>query len=504
VKAAAGFLVVVLALLSSPARPLLVAQDRSPVTAGAQVTILQLNDVYETGPTDGLGGLARVATLKQTVARGGATPLVVLAGDFLSSSVASSVFKGQQMIDAFNAMGLDIATLGNHEFDFGKDVLLERMAQSKFQYVITNVLDDATGRPVGGASPYLIRTFNGLKIGFLGLCLVDQEISRDRRRGLRFIDPIEAAGPAVAALQREGARAIVAITHLAYADDRELARRFPAIALVVGGHEHYPIVATVGATLISKAGSDAKFVSRIDFRQTDDVLERFLTRIAIDATLPDDPPTAAVVAKYEARLSTELETVVGETDVALNAESARIRTSESELGNMITDAMRAETGAQIALMNSGSIRGDRVFPAGPLSRRTLLAIQPFGNVVCVVEVPGRVLLAALNHGVSKLPASAGQFPQVSGLEFRVDVNAPAGDRVRDVEAAGQPLDLARTYTVAIPDYILNGGDGYGMFEGLRTITPPEAGTLMVTALEKYVGARRRVAPETEGRITIDR
>jgi 2',3'-cyclic-nucleotide 2'-phosphodiesterase (5'-nucleotidase family) len=478
------------------------AQDATAFQSGAQLTILQLNDVYETMPTGALGGLARVATLKQNVAKSGATPIAILAGDFLSSSVASSVFKGEQMIDAFNAMGLDLATLGNHEFDFGKDVLLQRMAASRFQYVVANVLDESTGRPVGGAAPYLIRTFNGLKVGFFGLCLTHQEISGDHRRGFQFLDPIEAAGSSVAALRRDGAQAIVAITHLAYADDRELARRFPEINLIVGGHEHFPITSTAGATLISKSGSDAKVVARIDLRYTNGVLERLLSPIPIDASLPDDPGTAAVVAKWEGRLSDALNEVVGRTEVALNAESRRLRTSESEVGNLITDAMRADTRAQVAIINSGSIRGDRVFPAGPITRRTLLALQPFGNVVCVVEASGRVLLTALNHGVSKLPASAGQFPDVSGLTMRVELTAPEGDRVRDVEVGGQRLDLAKRYTIALPDYLLSGGDGYTMFQDGRTITGPEAGTLIVSATETYVAAQKTVAPKIEGRITI--
>ena len=105
-------------------------------------------------PIDGLGGLARVATLKQNLAKAGRTPFLVLAGDFLSPSVASSVFKGEQMIAALNAAGLDLATLGNHEFDFGDDVLIQRMREAKFQWVVSNVVDTATGQPIGGAAPY--------------------------------------------------------------------------------------------------------------------------------------------------------------------------------------------------------------------------------------------------------------------------------------------------------------------------------------------------------------
>src|SRR4030095_963236 len=174
----------------APASPRL--QEPTPFLTGSQLTILQLNDVYELTPVDQLGGLARVATLKQRIAGAGATPYVLLAGDFLSSSVASSIFKGKQMIDGFNAMGLDLATLGNHEFDFGKELRLQGMAESTFQYTVANVLDETTGRPVGGAAPYLVRTFNGLKVGFFGLCLIDDEISSARRRGLRFVGSFEA------------------------------------------------------------------------------------------------------------------------------------------------------------------------------------------------------------------------------------------------------------------------------------------------------------------------
>ena len=126
--------------------------------ARAPLTFLQINDVYSTVPIDGAGGLARVATLKKQLIADGRTPVLVLAGDFLSPSVSSSVFKGAQMIAALNAAGLDLATLGNHEFDFGDDVLIERMHEAKWQWVVSNVVDTRTGRPIGGAAPYLVKT----------------------------------------------------------------------------------------------------------------------------------------------------------------------------------------------------------------------------------------------------------------------------------------------------------------------------------------------------------
>ena len=161
----------------------------------------------------------------------------------------------------------------------------------------------------------------------------------------------------------------------------------------------------------------------------------------------------------------------------------------------------ADAGADAAIVNSGGIRGDRIYPAGPLTRRTLVALHPFGNVVCTLRVTGRTLLAALNHGVSKLPASNGAFPQVSGLTFTIDQRAAADRRAADVRVGGAPLDLAKRYTLAIPDYILKGGDGYTMFADAEVIVAPEAGDLIASAIEKYVAAKREIAPQVEGRIT---
>src|SRR5262249_14428402 len=163
----------------------------------------------------------------------------------------------------------------------------------------------------------------------------------------------------------------------------------------------------------------------------------------ITNALPDEPGTAAVVNDYEARLGPALDVVVGATRVPLDANTVRLRAGETNIGDAIADAIRGD--ADVSLMNAGSVRGDRVYAAGPLTKRLLLEMLPFGNVVCKVSVPGRVIMAALNHGVSKLPASAGQFPQLSGLTMMVDPRRPAGDRVTDVRVAGQPLDPNKTY-----------------------------------------------------------
>jgi 2',3'-cyclic-nucleotide 2'-phosphodiesterase (5'-nucleotidase family) len=318
---------------------------------------------------------------------------------------------------------------------------------------------------------------------------------------VRLVDPLVAAGRYLPALRREGANVIVAITHLAFSDDRALARRFPQIDLIIGGHEHYPITATENRTLISKAGSDAKFVARIDVnRQASGVVERFFELVPITSALADEPRTAAVVKSYEDRLGSELNTVVATSRVPLDADTVRLRAAETNLGDLFADAMRDATNADIAIVNAGSIRGDRVYPPGPLSRRTVIEMHPFGSVICKVAVPGRIVLQALNSGVSKLPATAGQFPQVSGLTLRVAPDAAVGRRVSDVRVGGQPLDPDKIYSAAITDYMLMGGDDYTMFANQPVLIGPEGGDLIVTALEKYLTARGEIAPAADGRI----
>jgi 5'-nucleotidase/UDP-sugar diphosphatase len=457
--------------------------EPSAARARAAVTLLQINDVYAIAPIEGRGGLARVATLKQRVAAVGRTPLLIMAGDFLSPSVASSVFKGEQMVASLNAAGLDIATLGNHEFDFGLDILRQRIKESRFTWVNSNVVE-RNGQPMAGTVPYLVREFSGVRVGFIGLCLTTEEIKRDNIGTLQLLDPYESAAKYLAVLRQEKVDAIVAITHLTLAEDQVLVERFPEIDVVIGGHEHVPITLTQNRTLISKAGAEAEYVARIDLARRGTAIDRHFELVPIDGRWPDEPKTASVVASYEKRLGTEMDVVVAASLVDLDAGNLSLRARETGLGNLFADAIRASAAADVGLVNAGSIRGDRVYPAGALTRRTLLAMHPFGNVVVKIEVPGRVLLEALRHGVSRLPGAAGFFPQVSGLTMEVHLGAP--DRVRNVRVGDTPLDPDRPYTVALPDYLLTGGDGYSMFGGARVLVRAEAGELIASAIEKYV------------------
>jgi 5'-nucleotidase len=476
--------------------------DRPPV----RLTFLQFNDHYILEPVDRereKGGMARIATLVARTRAESPHALLVLAGDTISPSVMSAVLRGEQMIAAWNQLGLDVATFGNHEFDFGPRTLLSRMRESRFAWVSANVLDRATGRPFGDARATHVVERDGVAVGFFGLTVADTPHTSSPGPGIEFRDPIAAARVAVAELRTERRPVVVAVTHQDMPADEQMAREVPGIHLVIGGHEHDPLENVVGDTLITKAGADGVFVVRIDLQATRDgkVLARQHRFIAVTPELPEEPAMAALVARYEARLGQALDVRIGETRVPLDARNAALRTGETNVGNLVTDVMRTRLRADVAVVNGGGIRGNQVLPAGSLTRKDVNALLPFLNVLVMLEVPGKVLVDVLERSVAVYPREFGGFLQVSGLTFVFDPNRPAGQRVVRVLVGGQPLDPERHYTLATNSYTAAGGDGYAMLTTAKPLLFPQDGPGLAETLLEAIERAGVIAPATEGRIT---
>jgi 2',3'-cyclic-nucleotide 2'-phosphodiesterase (5'-nucleotidase family) len=296
---------------------------------------------------------------------------------------------------------------------------------------------------------------------------------------------------------------VVAVTHQDMPADERLAREVPGIHLVIGGHEHDPLENVVGETLITKAGADGVFVVRVDLQATRDgtVLARQHRFVPITPELPEDPAMAALIARYQSRLSEALDVRIGETAVPLDARNAALRTSETNAGNLITDVMRARLHADVAFMNGGGIRGNQLVPAGPLTRRDINALLPFLNVLVMLEVPGKVLLEALERSVSAYPRESGGFLQVSGLSFVFDPARPPGQRVQRVVVGGEPLEPERRYKLATNSYTAGGGDGYAILATAKPLVFPEDGPGLAETLLEAIERAGVIAPATEGRIT---
>ncbi len=194
---------------------------------------------------------------------------------------------------------------------------------------------------------------------------------------------------------------------------------------------------------------------------------------------------------------------MGRSRVALEERSAENRTRETNVGNMVAEAFRRATGADVALMNGGSIRADTIISPGALNKRDLLSILPFNNKVVKLELTGATLRTALEHGVSRSAEDRepGRFPQVAGLRLTFDASRPPGSRVIDVTVNGQPLDNNRKYTLATTNFLaIDGGDGYSMLKGARLLILAEQGQSDFDILRRAVVAARSIAPKTDGRI----
>jgi 5'-nucleotidase len=477
-------------------------QDEEPTVT---LTLLHVNDVYQFTPVDfgARGGLGRLSTLRKQVLAESPNTLFLMAGDTLGPSVESTFHKGKQMIDAWNALGVDFAVLGNHEFDFGPDVLRERIQESHFTWLGANVMDKKTGRPFGDTPPFVIREVGGVKVGIFGVLLGKTKYSSKPGPDVYFTDTCAKARELVPQMRKQGAQIIIGLTHLFVAEDKVLARCAP-IDLIIGGHEHVMMQAVSNGTPIIKMSSEARELGRVTLHvgtQSGKLKSMDFDMLPVTPEVPEDPAFASAMREYDSMMA-ELSQPVGRTRVPLDALEDSNRNHETNLASFVADAYRKAAGAEVALINGGSIRSDSVLRPGPLTRRDVLAIHPYPGSVVSIEVSGTALRQALEHGVSRSAEETGpgRFPQVSGIQYAFDVCRPAGDRIIRVTVNGEPLDPKRTYSLATNSYMSGGGDGYTMFKGAKYRVSPEKGRTTQDVLRDAFASAEAIAPTTSGRI----
>jgi len=471
-----------------------------------KITFLHVNDVYEISPKGGKGGFAELMTLLKKERAAAAHSITTFGGDLISPSVMSGLTKGTQMVELMNAIGADVAVPGNHEYDFGPEVAAKRYAESKFPWLGANVLGK-DGKPAGGLTATTVIEVGGVNVGFFGLLDPETDVLSSPGPDITFAPLVETAKAAVKDLQAAKAQFIVALTHIDFADDRELARSVKGINLILGGHDHDPITFFENNVLIHKSGTDAHYLGAIDVT-LDWVEKRGKTRLTVlpawrmpsTAGVAPDPEIAKIVDKHNAKLDAELDVVIGKTAVQLDSRRASVRGGETAIGNLIAEAMRTAVGADVGLTNGGGIRGKKIYdPGTALTRKDILTELPFGNVTLLLEVSGADLLAALENGVSRVEDKAGRFPQIAGMTLLYDPKAPKGSRVVAATVGGQPLDKGKTYTVATNDYMGNGGDGYASLKNAKQLIDKSGATLMATTVMDYIAKKGEVSPQLDGR-----
>jgi 5'-nucleotidase/UDP-sugar diphosphatase len=450
----------------------------------------------------------------------GGNALFLGNGDDIGPSVHSGLFEpnGIHMIDALNEAPIDVNTIANHEFDYGPDNLLELIAATEFPFVTANVRDTTTGEVFGadqGVEEFVTFDIDGVTVGVTGLAPEGMASVTNLGPDTEQISAEAALDIVSPKMRAAGVDVIVVTSHLCGPDAIALADSAADVDVIAGDHcgtaLETPYV-TADGTIVSFAGDEYEFLGEltISVSADGDVSLVDFTLHSLVAEIGGLTPVAAiqaVVDAYDAQLDDELNVVIGERAVDWDTRTGVVRRGENAAGNYFTDEMRtAFGGSDIAVTNSGGIRGNQVYPAGDITRREIAEIFPFGNKLVQAEISGATLLEALEHSVSAgtdedgLLAN-GAFLQVSGLTFEFDSSQPAGERVHTVLVGGEPLDLDRIYTMATNDFILAGGDGYTMFEDLNVLVDSNAGMLIDTFLIQQIEARDTpITTDIEGRI----
>lgn len=491
---------------------LICASSASLLGQSIRVTILHVNDTYQFTPVEGgkRGGLARLLTLRKAAIAENPNTIFTLGGDTLSPSVETRTYRGAQMIDAWNAIGLDISVLGNHEFDIKTAELLDRIKESKFQWLGANVVDVKTRKPFADLPPYIIREFDGVKSGFIGLLLPETKETSSMDASLMVTDYCATARRLVREMRvRKKVNAVVGLTHLFMAQDKKLAK-CADFDLILGGHEHTLLQSSSNGTPIFKMTADAREMGKfnLNFDAKTKRLDSFDWEIIpVTDKIVDAPEFAPVFEKYKGLLE-QLAVPVGATSVRLDALSLSSRTMETNVGNFIADAYKNAVQADIGFVNGGSIRADLLYEPGILTKRDVLSILPFNNAIVKVEVSGKMLKQILEHGVARSGPGEdnepGRFPQVSGVRFTYDPSKPVGSRVSKIAVGGPPLDEAKTYTIATSDFLVSrGGDGYTMFKDGKVIgtaaTAPKDSDVFEAAIKNAPNST--ISPVLDGRIS---
>ena len=481
----------------------------SPTPARADpviLTVVHVNDLDRLDGSGDRGGVARLAAVVGEVRAGRADRVLVThGGDAISPSLLSSFDKGAHMIDLFNRIGLDAMALGNHEFDFTPAVTVERIAEAAFPVLSSNAIEP-DGTLIDGVAGHLLLEAGRYEVGVFGLTTTTTAV-KSSPAPVTFRPAVEVAAEQARMLREAGADLVIALAHADRAEDAALMRQ-GAVDLLLSGDDHDVKIEVGRKTTFVESGAQAEFVTVVEIAM--DTVEgrrgpRFVWepsfRVVNTASVAPDPGIQAVVDEYLARLSQELDVEIGTTTVELDSRRGTLRNGEAAIANLITDAMRAATGADAALYNGGGIRGGTVHPAGAvLTRRDVRTEMPFGDKTVVLEVSGAVLLEALEHGVGGVGEGAGRFPHVSGLAYRFDASKPAGHRIAGVTVGDAPLDPTRTYRLATNDFLASGGDGYAMLADAPRIIDANAGALVATQVMDAITAAGEIAPRVEGRI----
>ena len=457
--------------------------------SGDSFTIIHTNDTHCFYDGDGGVGFPTVSALKEQYSRKGVV-FTVDAGDFLQGNSYGTMTAGQGSVDVMNTIGYDLCVPGNHEFDFGLEVLLERVGQLDFPIICANLVYSDTGENVFDG--YIVLEKRGIRVGFFGLLTPETPtVTTEGAMGnTEVTDPVTAAEEMVSVLRAQNVDAVVAVGHLGVAREGfitsdELCRDVPGIDIFIDGHSHTEmedgkvcdgsIVLEESDTMIASTGCYLHNVGIITCKSGD-----------IDAKLYRGPALSShqvslAIQEVKEYVDSLLSTVIGSTEIPLVGERDIIRNGETNLGDLAADAMRSALDTDVAIVNSGGLRTS--IQAGDIRLKDVYDVMPFLNYSCKIEVPGSVLWEEMEFSLALMGNSKGGFIQFSGMTVTYDPSAEAGHKVLSITVAGVEVDKTATYSVATSDFVAGGGDGNIFFKGYEKKFGPDTATIFAEYIQ---------------------
>lgn len=451
-----------------------------------ELTILHTNDLHGhvyswtgwEGELEGktLGGLDRVGgAIKQVRETVGKDRVLLLdAGDALGDTRIATETKGQAIIEIMNAIDYDAMVIGNHEVDFTKEVLKERMQQARFPLLAANIVDGKSNSPF--AKPFVMKTVNGIKVGIVGLAYANTPLTTARKNvtGLKFEAPQSVAAKLIPQLRSAGAQITVVLSHSGLGADRELAKVVPGIDVIIGGHSHNRMKEALreGQTLIVQAGAHGSDLGRLDLTIEDGRITSHRRSLIVldEKAVAADPQIAQLIAaKYGKRdqdppLGEAIGPIVRAQTLA--AQEPEKRDQQSPADSLFADILRVRSGADVALLPGVGYGVAIVKPT--ITEDHLANLVPHESKTVTMTLTGAQLIETLEQAVENVytqdtAKKVGGMIQVSGLLFRYDPQRPFGERVIELRIGENHVDPKRDYRVVTNSLLAEGGHNYKAF-----------------------------------------
>ncbi len=517
----------------------MLALGGAPALADYQLRILHTNDIHDRvesvtkynntcdakGEAEGkcFGGYARLATAIRDARAEGGNNVLLDAGDQFQGSLFYTTYKGDLTAELMGMVGYDAMTIGNHEFDDGPENLARFIENSKVPIISSNIVA-GPGSPLHDKiKPYTVLNVGGEKIGVIGLTTEETPEASTVGPDLTFMKSEEALRIAVAKLRLDGINKIIVLGHDGSYRDFEIAKRVDGIDVIVGGHDHllfsnnaknaaypYPVVEHTpngDPVLIVQAYAYSRYLGDLHVTFNDDgvPVKWEGDPIALDSSVKPDPDVLAAIDAKRGPVDAIRNQLVGEFTAPAEGAREICRAQECSMGDLVADAMLAKAGDgyQIAIQNGGGIRAS--IDAGKVDMGEVMTVLPFQNTLATFKLSGKDIVASLEHGVSAVADGKGQFPQVVGLKFNLDLAADKGSRVSNVmvmeNGSYSAIQDSKLYGVVTNDFMRRGGDGYVLFRN-NAVDTYDYGPNLEQAVAEFIEAHSPMAPATNGRIIL--